>query len=116
MQAKRVGKIGKESGLLTATRNLMEKNGWWVNKNHGNNWSRNGLPDLTCVKEGTTVWIELKMPDGSVTRIQEEMMKRLREHGAYTHVSTSPLDALNWAENKRQEDREAANADDEYRG
>lgn len=97
--------VQKESGLVRQTRELMEKNGWWVYKVHGNTWSRNGIPDLVCIKEGTTVWIELKMPGKKPSKIQEVEMQNMKFHGANVFVCDNAMNALDDSERMLQDER-----------
>jgi Holliday junction resolvase - archaeal type len=87
-----------ESQLVRWTTDLLQKNHWWVYKIHGNQWSRNGIPDLVVIKGGVHVWIELKMPGNKPTKIQEYEMSQMREHGAKVIVAYSAMEALEGAE------------------
>lgn len=50
-------------------------------KNHGNQYSVIGLPDIMCVYEGKIICIEVKMPGNTPTKLQEITLKKLKEAG-----------------------------------
>ncbi len=58
-------------------------------KNHGNQYSVIGLPDIMCVYKGKLVCIEVKIPGNKPTKLQEITLKKLSEAGAITGVAYS---------------------------
>ena len=61
-------------------------------KNHGNQYSVIGLPDIMCVYEGKIICIEVKVPGNVTTKLQEVTLKKLKESGAITGVAYSIKD------------------------
>jgi len=72
-----------ERGIITTARRRAKNKGWWSCKNHGSAASMAGLPDVTFVKDGVTVWIEFKVPGKRPTIKQFATMARLKEYGAF---------------------------------
>lgn len=56
-------------------------------KNHGNQYSVIGLPDIMCVFKGKIICIEVKIPGNKTTKLQEVTLKKLSEAGAITCVA-----------------------------
>lgn len=46
----------------------------------------NGVPDRIIIGNGYTVFVEVKKPDGRLDRLQVEVIKKLKNHGAYVTV------------------------------
>ena len=58
-------------------------------KNHGNQYSVIGLPDIMCVYKEKIICIEVKIPGNQPTKLQEVTLKKLSEAGAITGVAYS---------------------------
>lgn len=67
--------------------------GWYAIKIHGSAYQLSGLPDVLTLKAGRAVWIEVKRPGESPTRIQEHRMRELEEAGCIAAVVHSPAEA-----------------------
>ena len=61
-------------------------------KNHGNQYSVIGLPDIMCVYREKLVCIEVKIPGNKPTKLQEITLKKLSDAGAITGVAYSVED------------------------
>lgn len=59
--------------------NRYEKDGWYVVKLIKTN--KNGIPDLACFKNGTTIFIEVKRPGEKPRPLQEFRHEELRKKG-----------------------------------
>ena len=70
-------------------------------KNHGNQYSVIGLPDIMCVYEGKIVCIEVKVPGNTPTKLQEITLKKLKEAGAITGIAYSIEDVQKILENNK---------------
>ena len=70
-------------------------------KNHGNQYSVIGLPDIMCEKEGKIVCIEVKVPGNTPTKLQEITLKKLKEAGAITGIAYSIEDVQKILENNK---------------
>lgn len=58
-------------------------------KNHGNQYSVIGLPDIMCVYKGKIICIEVKIPGNKPTKLQEVTLQKLSNAGAITGVAYS---------------------------
>jgi Holliday junction resolvase len=65
-------------------RNLTKK-GWYVVKNIQT--TKNGWPDLSCLKDGVTVYVEVKKPDESPDPLQLYRHKEIRATGHKVYVT-----------------------------
>ena len=61
-------------------------------KNHGNQYSVIGLPDIMCVYREKLVCIEVKIQGNKPTKLQEITLKKLSDAGAITGVAYSVED------------------------
>jgi Holliday junction resolvase len=43
--------------------------------------NKNGIPDLMCLKDGVTMFIEVKRPNGKLSELQKIRIKQLRDLG-----------------------------------
>ena len=48
----------------------------------------NGIPDLMCLKDGKTMFIEVKQPNGKLSEIQKFRIDELRSQGFEVKVWT----------------------------
>lgn len=67
----------------------LRRQGWWCMKNHGNEFSVKGLPDVFAIKDGRIIAIEFKQPGKTPTRLQEHTMRTLESFGCRCCVCTS---------------------------
>ena len=68
-----------ESKIQSNIINFLNKNGWIPVKNIQTNL--NGFPDLTCLKNGISVFIECKSKNGVLSELQKYRHKQLTEQG-----------------------------------
>lgn len=68
-----------ESAIQTKIKNRFTANGWVVIKLIQTSF--NGIPDLMCLKDGKTLFVEVKQPGKKPTPLQEFRHKQLREMG-----------------------------------
>ena len=78
-----------EKTIVNQIKNRVEKAGGMAIKLHGGPYQVAGLPDLVVIRNGETIWLEVKTPTGRVTAIQEAMHRKMREHGARVYVVRS---------------------------
>jgi Holliday junction resolvase len=69
-----------------------ERAGWLVVKLLQTNC--NGIPDLMCLKNGKTVFIEVKQPGREATELQKYRHAELISQGFTVHVITSEKDII----------------------
>lgn len=63
----------------------MEADGWFVVNLIKT--SKNGIPDLLCLKDGKAVFIECKEKNDTVKPLQEFRIKQLKEMGFEAYVN-----------------------------
>ena len=80
-------KVTKESSIQTAISKAFTENGWFVVKIMMA--SKNGIPDLMAIKNGRTIFIEVKNEIGKLSKIQEYRIKEMQQHGAEVIVARS---------------------------
>lgn len=61
-------------------------------KNHGNQYSVLGLPDIMCVYMGKIICIEVKVLGNKPTKLQQITLKKMADAGAITGVAYSVED------------------------
>ena len=82
----------KEGEIVREIKAYLQSEGFFVWKNHGNQYSLAGLPDLMAVKGGLLWAIEVKQPgeeEKGLTEIQAHRLEQLKESGAVTMVASS---------------------------
>ena len=65
----------------------LEKNKWYVIKLIST--TKAGIPDLCAIRDGTTIFIEVKRKGCHPRPLQEHRMNELTEHGVLAFVATS---------------------------
>ena len=65
--------------------------GVWALKVHGGPFQMKGVPDYLCCVRGRFVAIEIKRPDGRgrTSKLQDEIIRRIREAGGVAVVAES---------------------------
>ncbi len=76
-----------ESQLQREIKEYLQWNGWFVYKNHQSLGSYRGLFDLTAIKNGRVVWIEVKKPKGKVSPLQQQFLEDIKQHGGECFVA-----------------------------
>lgn len=79
-----------ESQIQSRIKTQLEKNGWLVIKLIQT--TLNGIPDLMALKNGRTVFIEVKRPNNKPTPLQSYRHQQLLKQGFQTLVATSIKD------------------------
>lgn len=70
----------------------LEKDGWFVIKVIRAN--KSGIPDITAVKNGNTIYIEAKGPKTPLSKVQDYTLSELRRHGANAFVAREGTDTI----------------------
>lgn len=80
-----------ESTLQRKIQNYLKKKlpGSYVWKNHGNQYSVIGLPDIMCIYKGNIICIEVKIQGNVPTKLQEVTIKKLTDAGAICCIAYS---------------------------
>jgi hypothetical protein len=66
----------------------------WAFKVHGGPFQSAGVPDIIGCRYGSLFAIEVKVPGGKATRLQELVMQRISDAGGLTGIATSVEEAL----------------------
>jgi len=68
-------------------------------KEHGGMYGTAGIPDVICCLDGRFFAFEVKTPEGSVTKLQERTIHRIKVAGGYAYVvrSVDDVKAVLWA-------------------
>lgn len=77
----------KESEVQRKITLQLEKKGWVVVKLIKT--TMNGIPDLMALKDGKTVFIEVKTDKGVTSELQKFRHEKIRNQGFTVHVCTS---------------------------
>jgi len=83
-----------EARLGTSIRHEMIKRGAFGFKIHGGPTMMVGLPDLIFCYRGRFVALEVKMPEGVVSKIQARRIKEIRDAGGHAYVVRSVASAV----------------------
>lgn len=62
----------------------LEADGWYVIKLIKTN--KNGIPDLVAIKKDDVLFVEVKKPNGVVSKLQEYRLKELEKYGIKTEI------------------------------
>lgn len=75
----------REQQIQTQKIKELEKEGYYVIKLINTN--KNGIPDLLAIPPNSDVkFVEVKGPNGKVSKLQEFRMKELNDHGIKTEI------------------------------
>jgi Holliday junction resolvase len=75
----------KEQQIQTKRIKQLEAEGYYVIKLINTN--KNGIPDLIAIpKNADVLFVEVKRPDGKLSKLQEFRIKELNEHGLKTEI------------------------------
>ena len=70
-----------ETMILRGIRDFLRVEGWYVIRNQMGLGCHRGMTDLTAVRAGQVVWIEVKTPQGRLSEDQEKFRRDIEEHG-----------------------------------
>lgn len=74
-------KKNPESIIQEQVRDALRFDGWYVIRHQQGLGSHRGLSDLTAIKEGRTIYVEIKTPTGHLSDYQEQFKKDIENHG-----------------------------------
>ena len=88
------GKKGKPKGtteteIQNAIRDFLRWRGWFVIRHQQGLGCHKGLSDLTAIKNGQTVYIEVKRPKGTQSEWQLDFQADIEAHGGLYVVARS---------------------------
>jgi Holliday junction resolvase len=81
-----------ESKIQASIKAKFERSGWIVVKLIQTNC--NGIPDLMCLKNGKTIFVEVKQPGRQPTELQKFRHSELIKQGFQVYVLTSDKDLI----------------------
>lgn len=71
----------KERDIQKQIKEYLQWNCWFVVKIHQSLGSYPGIADLYAVKDGRSIWIEVKTPAGRQSSAQTEFQRQVEAHG-----------------------------------
>lgn len=71
----------KESDIQRAIKEYLSWQGWYVVKIHQSLGSHKGIADLYAIRQGRSVWIEVKTKAGRLSVHQEKYRAEIEAHG-----------------------------------
>ena len=78
--------MNNEKAFTKSIIKKFQEAGWDTHNHHGGLYQR-GFPDISCVKDGVTIYEEHKFgPKGEVTVLQQRVMEKLASAGALVYV------------------------------
>jgi hypothetical protein len=83
-----------EARLGRAIQTACKARGAFAFKIHGGPTMMAGLPDQIMCYRGQFVAMEVKMPEGKVSKIQERRLREIRDAAGYAFVVRSVADAM----------------------
>lgn len=90
-----------EGKVSTKIMDAWRKMGAWCYKVHGSEYQPTGIPDISGVFMGWSVWCETKMPGNKPSMAQWKKIRDLRRVGALVIVSYTVADAVQMLEHIR---------------
>lgn len=85
----------REVDIQNAIRDQLRWHGWFVIRHQQGLGSLKGLSDLTALKDGQTVYIEVKTPTGRLSEYQEQFKAEIESRGGLYIVARSVDDVKN---------------------
>lgn len=74
-------KQNPETIIQNQIRNLLRMDGWFVIRHQQGMGCHKGLSDLTAIKDGHTIYIEVKTKYGKQSEWQQQFQKDVENHG-----------------------------------
>lgn len=84
----------REALIQSQIKKYLEANGWLVIKLIQT--TMNGIPDLMALKDGRTVFIEVKQPGKKPTDLQQYRIEKLHKQGFEAFTATSVREVVNF--------------------
>jgi len=85
-----------ETAILRAVRDYLRVQGWLCIRMQQGIGSHKGIADLYCLKDGRSVWLEIKTPTGKQSRHQEAFQDQVRNYGGEYAIARSLDDVMSW--------------------
>ena len=85
-----------ETGILRAVRQYLQTRGWWVVRMQQGMGSHKGIADLYCLKDGRSVWLEIKTPTGKQSAKQKVFQGDVEAYGGEYAIARAVDDVMGW--------------------
>lgn len=95
-----------ESDIQQQIKEYLQWHGWFVIKIHQSLGSHKGIFDLYAIKNGFSVWIEIKTENGKLSKDQKQFMTDIESHGGTCIVATGIEDVEMLVKKKRYLDEQ----------
>lgn len=82
-----------ETVIQNQVREALRFDGWYVIRHQQGLGSHAGLSDLTAIKDGRTIYIEIKTPSGHQSDYQKQFQKEIEIHGG-TYIICRKLEDI----------------------
>jgi hypothetical protein len=89
----------RESDIQAAIRDYLRWTGWFCFKVHQSLGCYPGVADLYAIKDGRSVWIEVKRPGGRQSDDQAQFQSEVEKHGGIYILARSVEDVKGAIEN-----------------
>ena len=89
-----------ENEIQNEIRERLRWAGWYVIRHQQSMGSLKGLSDLSAIRNGQTVYIEVKKPGGVQSQYQKDFQAEVESHGAY-YILAYSVDDVNELMDKR---------------
>lgn len=83
-----------EAEIQRQIKEYLQWQGWFVVKIHQSLGSYKGIADLYALKNGRSVWIEVKTPRGRQSQHQEKFQRDIEDHGGEYMVARCVEDVM----------------------
>ena len=71
----------KESEIQAQVKEYLQLQGWYVMRHQQGLGALRGLSDLTAIKDGLTIYLEIKTLKGNLSKYQEAFRDEIISHG-----------------------------------
>jgi len=85
-----------ETAILRAVRDYLRVQGWLCVRMQQGMGSHKGIADLYCLKDGRSVWLEIKTPTGKQSTYQKQFQADVEAYGGEYKVARSLDDVMSW--------------------
>lgn len=100
-----------ESKVSTSIMKKWRAMGVFCYKVHGGEFQMTGIPDISGVYQGLSVWCETKMPGNKTSLVQDVRINQLRAASAHVVVAYSVSEAVQMIEHIEQHDSTCVTGD-----
>lgn len=78
--------MAAEKQFENKIKKYLDSKGIYYIKNFGNGFTKSGVPDITAVVNGYSVWIEVKAQTGIPSELQLYHIRKIRESGGFAYI------------------------------